>query len=322
MEIVSPTQIFSALSIFTEIVASCSPASSSSGFFLGGVWGGGVGMGRGFKNPKIWREKGRWVFRSVIWFLGFKREHFGEVILNLSGTLIDSQQKNKFLSLGTVDIWGRILWFSGWRAVLCIAGCFRGSLASMHSMLVVSLPLPSCDNKKKMPSDIAQNLLIRGTVPGNAFQDSGRSFGEPPSFSLPWAVSPYPDINWFYSLKVNLPPMRPASLPRFCLYFLPSDPKRFIYWTLLPKPARDDKNILRASLLVGWNSWYFLKIPCSSLVLPYYLPYYSSLFPLSMKMDKMRTQLGSCRPHWLWVRQPSQFWAINCSTMLWNSWVR
>ena len=151
MEIVSPTQIFSALSIFTEIVASCSPGSSSSGFFLGGWggWGGGVGMGRGFKNPKIWREKGRWVFRSVIWFLGFKREHFGEVILNLSGTLIDSQQKNKFLSLGTVDIWGRILWFSGWRAVLCIAGCFRGSLASMHSMLVVSLPLPCCDNNKK-----------------------------------------------------------------------------------------------------------------------------------------------------------------------------
>lgn len=67
---VSPTQIFSALSIFTEIVASCS-ASSSSGFFLGG-WG----MGRGFKNLKIWRERGRWVFKSVLWFLGFRREHW------------------------------------------------------------------------------------------------------------------------------------------------------------------------------------------------------------------------------------------------------
>ena len=113
--------------------------------------------------------------------------------------------------------------------MLCIAGCFMGSLASMHSMLVVPLPPSSCDDKikkKKMPPDIAQSLLIRDTVPGNAFQDSGRSFGKPPSFSFPWAVSPYPDINWSYSLKINLPPMRPAFLSiRFCLYFLPSDSK-------------------------------------------------------------------------------------------------
>lgn len=54
--------------------------------------------------------------------------------------------------------------------------------------------LPSCDHNK-MPSDMAQSLLIRGTVPRNAFLDSGRRFGKPPSLSLPWAVSPYLDIN-------------------------------------------------------------------------------------------------------------------------------
>lgn len=110
----------------------------------------------------------------------------------------------------------------------CVMYCrmFHG-ISGLYAFNASSTPAPSsCDDKKKMPPDIAQSLVIRDTVPGNAFQDSGRSFGKPPSFSLLWAVSPYPDINWSYSLKVNLPPMRPAfSSIRFCLYFLPSDSK-------------------------------------------------------------------------------------------------
>lgn len=84
--------------------------------------------------------------------------------------------------------------------------------------------------------------------------------------------------DWSRALEINLPPMRPACLPKLCLCLLSSDSERSTYF-LLPELARLDKNILRAFLLVGKNSRHFLKILCSSLV----LPYYSSLFPLSTK---------------------------------------
>lgn len=98
------------------------------------------------------------------------------------------------------------------------------------------------------------------------------------SHSLPWAISPHREAGWSWSLEINLPPVRPACLLSLCLCFLSSDFERPIY-SLLPELARLDKNTLRASLLVGRNSWHFLKIPCSSLV----LPDYSSLFPLRAK---------------------------------------
>lgn len=84
--------------------------------------------------------------------------------------------------------------------------------------------------------------------------------------------------DWPWSLEIHSPPTRPASLPSLCLWSLSSESERSIY-SLLPELARLDKSTLRTSLLVERNSCHFLKIPCSSLA----LPYCSSLFPLSTK---------------------------------------
>lgn len=112
---------------------------------------------------------------------------------------------------------------------------------------------------------------------------------------------------WSWSLEINLLPMRPACLLSLCVCFLSSESERSIY-SLWPELARLDKNTLRTSLLVGRESWHFLKIPCSSLV----LASYSSLFPLRAKATI------KWEPNCEAADLPDLGWASSCSGLLFS----
>lgn len=127
----------------------------------GNGWESGVGGGC--------QKALRTLKRRIIWMW---EEDSGPAQSKESGTMPGTEQKLhnyvdwmrdkritslRFLSLGTVDIWGSvILCWEG--TILCVVGCLRASLASVH---YVSVPLwvvttqnvsPGCQNCSSFPS--------------------------------------------------------------------------------------------------------------------------------------------------------------------------
>lgn len=174
--------------------------------------------------------------------------------------------RRRLLSPGTIDTWGW-MFFVGWKAVLCVVGCFTVPLASMHSM-------PKPPSSPVVTTKNVFRCCPRSVVQSTALEAGGwgwrvriwQGLRKPPTPSH-GRLSPS-RADGSSSLEINLLPVRAAHLVRLSLCVLPSDSERSVY-SLLPEQARIDKNTLRASLLVARSSRHFLKIPWSSLVLSY-----------------------------------------------------